>query len=351
MIKKIHIVFLIVLTCFLKSSACALVAINHPPLEMIVFDTPKDVANEWKEINRSVTENIGTVEYIPSDQQIENWSEIICIQYREKSFFNKEFNSSLDAAMEMLRLETLKSYPGCKVTWNILDKNQSDVIFEWILHNQYKDVPPQHEIARAFITDKGFHRIGYTRQYREMNPDERNKWYTALKESAVVVNLEEAVNEPQKLSFIDKLKDSLELGADFQDWKDSDSLIVNNGLTIVGKIPPWNKDGYECLVIKTLPIYNMASLDKLYEFEKELIQECSYKKIKFYILKKSSNEIIFNCFYPYFRDNLKVNEITRLFITDKGYYSVRYMLALPYKFKEKEIRQWQSSLEKIKVRK
>lgn len=87
-------------------------------------------------------------------------------------------------------METVKiTYLGKKVTCNILERNNSDIIYGWILHEPYKKIPPQHFIARAFLTDLGFHQIGFTQKHRQLTPNEKENWMKLFRESASVVSI------------------------------------------------------------------------------------------------------------------------------------------------------------------
>ena len=112
---------------------------DHLPPETIVLKSLNNSYAKWKEISRYVTEKEGMIECIPPDQQIANWSELICIQYFDKSSIKNQASTSVHDIVELFRKSTLAAYPGNKVTWNLIEKNKSDVIYEWILHKPFKN--------------------------------------------------------------------------------------------------------------------------------------------------------------------------------------------------------------------
>ena len=316
--------------------------------ETIVLKLPKDYSS-WREISRIVDEKKCIVERIPLDQTNSNWSELIAIQYADKENLIMKGCIFIEDCIDLIREQTINSHPGKKVTWRIIDKCKTNIIYEWILHEQYKDIPPQHEIARAFLTEKGFHRIGFTRKNNEMNLDEREKWIELLRESVSVVSMEEARNIPHGLSMVDKLKDSLDLGATFRDWKVINTYNFEMGYTMVISIPPSQKENeyiIECLEMTTTPNFNSVSIDKFFETEKMILHSRS-EKVNFTILKKTPNEIIYSFVHP--KDHLLLTGVVRSFISNHGYYSICYKYGLPNELSKEKVLQWKECLEAIKI--
>lgn len=358
--KKIQFLTVVICVLFFKGTVyaisyvecCTPSFVDHEPPEMIVLKLSPDLDRGWKEISRYVTEKEGAVECIPSNQHIVNWSELIAIQYFDKSFMNQKATSSIEDAVDLIRETTIDSYPWNKVTWKIVEKNKSDLIYEWILHKPFKSVPPQHVVVRAFLTDTGFHSIGFTRRNKEMTSDERGKWIKTLRDSVFIVSLEEAKNMANGLSIVNKLKDSLNLGVAFKNWKVVGSDMFQNGHAKVTRVPPSYTEGHivECLEVTTMPTYCPSSVDQLLEAEKRAIQEMACTTVEFSILKKSSpTEIIYSFVYP--QGHFKITGVVRTFLADQGYYSIIYKRRLPNVLKPKEILQWKERLEAIKVQK
>src|SRR5262249_15211111 len=131
------------------------------------------------------------VERIPSSQNPENWSELIGIQFFDLSLLEAKAIKSIEDFAKGLQKITINAYPNSKVSWRYIEKNQNDIIYEWVLHEPYKNIPLQHEIARIFLSQSGFHRIGYTRKGQEMNSSEREEWVKSLRQ-ANIVKIDEA---------------------------------------------------------------------------------------------------------------------------------------------------------------
>jgi hypothetical protein len=151
------------------------------PLETIMITFPDGECADWKELSRHVTEKEGVVERIPRTQTMQNWEELLAIQYFDGRSLDRQVITSAEYFVDCIKKEVLAAYPGSKVTWRIIENNKNDILYEWILHQPYKAIPPQHEIARAVLTKKGLHRIGWTHKNSEVGMFERTKWINLLK--------------------------------------------------------------------------------------------------------------------------------------------------------------------------
>lgn len=349
--NKLSILIMSIFMLVAHGAAYASTHVDHPPAETIILKLPSNSCANWKEIGRSVTEKEGIVERIPFNQTVKNCSEHICIQFYDRSTWGKMRGASAEKLLDQLRETILTAYPGNKVTWKIIEKNENDFIYEWILHKPYKDVSPQHEIARYFLTENGFHRIGFTRKNAEMNAAEREGWIKLLKENTSVVSFEEAANTSEGLSMVDRIKNSVDLGSAFQDWTVLDTFVYDNGYTLVSRISPaQQRESYiaECLEVATKPISDPISIDKLIKLERTIAQGKS-KKVKFRVIKKTPTEVIYTYSYP--KDHLILNAVVRAFDSDQGYYSISYKHGLNNEImKEDEIQHWVEKLEAIKIR-
>lgn len=346
---KKSIKLLIILSMFFNNIAYSISFIDHQPEEMVVLQLSKDSIHNWKEILRFVTDKEGIVELIPLNQKVKNWSELICIEYIGRAILNRQMAISIDDSVDLIKKKTISSYPGNQVSWRIIEKNKSDIIYEWILHKPYKNIPAQHQISRAYLTEKGLHRIGFTRQYNEMTPDERDEWIKLMQKSIFIVSSEEVRNINQGLSLANK-ENSLDLGETFKDWEIATNYLFEIGYSIVTYTPPFHNKEYitECLEVTSLPVLNNAYIDQYFELEKKSAQKESLNKLDIIFFKKSPTEIIYSFVYPH--DNLLVTAITRSFISNGGYYSLCCKHGHPEALKKEEIMLWIEQLENVKVK-
>jgi hypothetical protein len=154
----------------------------HPSTETIIFNPPADYSMHLKELIREIVLgkgierskiDYGLVERIPLDQNKHRWSLMISMQYFDRSSWDE--HASIEDFVKLCEKSARDRYPGNEVTWKIIEKNKNDIIYEWILHKTYLLIPPQHEVVRAFLTDKGLHRFACVRQYNEMDKDEKER--------------------------------------------------------------------------------------------------------------------------------------------------------------------------------
>ncbi len=303
-----------------------------------------DNVYNWKEINRYVTDQEGVVECIPVNQTLQNWTELLCIQYANRASFEKGKNFCIENIVNKIRDTCLSSYPQNTITWKFIEKNKNAIIYEWVLDKQHNDIPPQHEIARAFLTETGFHRIGITYKNKQFNLSEKEKWIGLLKETAIIP-LEKA-STYKGLSLVDKFKNSLILGSNFQNWEILETYTYDFGYAEVCRVPPFSTK-QECLIVSTVPQMPAASMDLIFEIEKKNVQKDSLKSVDFQIIKKASNEIIYTYSYP--KDNFQLNAVVRSLFTDQGYCTVSYRQGVAESMKKEEVKQWQEKLESIQI--
>ncbi len=331
----------------IADSACTN-QVYHPPTETIVLKLPKGSLANWKEISRCVNEQKGSVECIPLNQQSHNWSEMICIQLYGRSGFDQKKSIPLENILDSIREENLSAHPSKKITWKVIEKNKNDIIYECISHEPCKGIT-EHEIAHIFLSEKNLHRIGFTRRNNEMSSDEREEKIKLLRESVSIVSLEEAATISDGLSLADK--NHSDLGPAFYDWVVSYAYMLDHGSTLVCHIPK-SQASYITEFMQTLvmPNWDASSIDQLFEAEKNTEQRKSIEKIDFQVIKKTPNEIIYCYSYPQDDLQLKVNAVTRSFISDQeGYCSIRYKHALPEWMKKEEILQWKEKLEALRI--
>jgi hypothetical protein len=327
-----------------QGKAYAIALVERPPSKSIVLKLPNNGHANWKEVARSVTKKEGIVERIPLDQTPQNWSELISIQYSEKSK-----SDSLESILGRMRDRTFATYADKRGTWQVIENNQQDCIYEWILHEPHEDGPPYHEIVRMFTTEFGIHRIGFTRQNAEIDTDEREKWIQLFKKSTSLVSFEDAASASDGLSMADKFKDSLNLGPIFQDWQVHHTYSMDNGWTQNCRIPS-SQDGYyitECLEVTTMPVLDTNSVDQLFTIEKDQVRKDCMRNVKFHILKKTPNEIIY--YYSHPKDLLQLTGVVRTVFSHRGYYSITYKRGLEAEMKKADILQWAKQLQRIEV--
>ncbi|MBS0621348.1 MAG: hypothetical protein JSR80_00075 [Verrucomicrobia bacterium] len=319
---------------------------SEVPLEAAILQLPDDSTANWKELSRSISKEEGVIEVIPCTQTVQNWSELIGILYDAK--WNKKTAHSIDDLVDHILRSTLSSYPPNIISWQIIEKNDDDIIYEWMLRQSYKTDVIEHEIARAFLTSTGFHRVGFTRKYRLMSAEEREKWIKLLKENISILPFQEG-SQIEGISMAEALKDSISLGVKFQNWEAVMKVTTKEGISLIRHLPPTHvgPEVIESLDTTIGSLHFFPSLDRFIEMEKEYIRDKAPRKVKFRTLERSPSEIIYSYSYP--KDHLQLNAVVRTFRTDHGYYSISYKHSLKGKLQKDEILQWQENLKAICV--
>ena len=123
------------------------------------------------------TNKLGTtiIEYIPSNESIDNWSKLLTIQLLEGK------NRSPLLFMEDLKTRMQVRCPGS--FWNIIKQDSTSTLYEWKIAD-CGDNPNQHEIARLLKGNDALHRIAYT-AITQITETERAKWLKAFSEAYV----------------------------------------------------------------------------------------------------------------------------------------------------------------------
>lgn len=343
-----RIIFLLAF-CFSFTQSFADIPLEFPLKETVVLKLPNGKPSDWKEISRFLGKKEGVVERIPKNQTIDKWNQVIVFQYNTDA---KRSTIGVRAISDGLKTATKKAYPGSQVTWKLIELNKFDFIYEWVLHTPYKDIPVQHEVARGFLTEKGFHRVAFNRRYQQMDENEKNKWLKVLKESVSVESIEKA-NELSGLSLIERLQNSVVLGNSFSGWSLHDKYESAKGITLAIWIPESQKGSSfvtECLEVQTCPMMKSAGITSLFDLEKERIQKIAGKDVQISILKQTPNEIVYTYTHP--ADKLQLTSVVRTFISEcgTGYCSIVYKQGLPERsLTHDEIEKCQNDLESIKI--
>ena len=184
--------------CALFSQTIADNSSPQYPSETIVLKLPDSTRKDWKEAGKFCTQEMALALLIPINQTPENETESITIQY----LMDWKDIKSIEDAVDIIGESILSLYPKNTTTWKILEKNKTDIIYEWIVHKPYEHFPVQHEISRVFLTEQGFHRISFTHKHSVMSSAEKAKWVKSLRELSSVVSAKEAAAATQGISIM-----------------------------------------------------------------------------------------------------------------------------------------------------
>ena len=113
-------------------------------------------------------------EIIPQNENIDNWTKMITIQfYSGRKDDPEKFEKALEASMKKRCKETI---------WKVINKDNKSILYEWSINNCAPN-PDQHEISRIFLGNDGLHRAAYTEKVENMQRATHDEWVKRLSNS------------------------------------------------------------------------------------------------------------------------------------------------------------------------
>ena len=127
---------------------------------------------EWKLDWQNRTDTCYITEFVPKEQKVENWKELVTLQ-----FYPNLQNSPAEDFMNNFLSHLQKSDPGVKI--QPISNSADNSIVEWhILKSKLN--PDQYEVDRVFKGKTGMHMIHYAVKTSEWSDNERTKWLKFL---------------------------------------------------------------------------------------------------------------------------------------------------------------------------
>jgi len=141
----------------------------------ITFTVPD--STEWAEVWNLPVLQQRVVTYVPQGESVDDWSEIITVQF---------FNLSLTEPAEFVALFEQNVKEACaEATLNIIDQSPTQVTWEWRLPTDSVTGEPQHEITRIIRADDGWFRVAYTKRVPKLSDGDRSAWVAAIETAKV----------------------------------------------------------------------------------------------------------------------------------------------------------------------
>jgi hypothetical protein len=114
-----------------------------------------------------------TIRYVLEHETMENWTQLVNVQFKERGVAHCS-----DALQAMQQEAALNK----GVAFKVHAKSENDVLFE-------KSFPSgMHELVRMVMTEKGLHRIAYTRRDAPFEEIDRNQWLERLAKGLPLVD-------------------------------------------------------------------------------------------------------------------------------------------------------------------
>lgn len=120
------------------------------------------------------------IEIVPEDETVHNWTKIFSVQNFPLRMVPQK---TLEAFMNDVKKIIERDCPN--VVWNVIQRGQNDILYEWRIENCSKD-PDQHEVSR--IIDGKWNRwhIAYASRIKKLPEEERDAWIKILAEAKIV---------------------------------------------------------------------------------------------------------------------------------------------------------------------
>lgn len=132
------------------------------------LEIPTD-GRTWNEAVRNEGATKGSVEYVLPDEKVDNWSELVTINY----FLGLEGE---DLITRFISFTKDGLYKQCAdVKWEELEKKQDSVVYTWTAQN-CKGWSDQTEVARAVKSAQGLYVLHYASKKVPMPADKRAVW-------------------------------------------------------------------------------------------------------------------------------------------------------------------------------
>jgi hypothetical protein len=122
-------------------------------------------------------DNSFVLEFVPKGEKIDNWSQLLQVQYFplvkdmkgkiNAQIFAEHFLKALKTHFPTVSIETIKS-------------EANNVQVEWKLPSKVGDEKPQDEIATIISTDSSLFRAAYTQKVPDMPSEDRANWIDIL---------------------------------------------------------------------------------------------------------------------------------------------------------------------------
>lgn len=149
--------------------------------EVLLSQVPNsDYHGDWYLANSQEIKGKYTIdEFVPKGETVENWTRLFTYQNFARYYYSQ---SSPEIMMNSLKTLMEKRCPG--IEWKIVQKSETDVLYEYRIVNCPGN-PDQHEIARIIFGKWNIWRLAYTEKVATLPEETRTKWIKYLSEPKV----------------------------------------------------------------------------------------------------------------------------------------------------------------------
>jgi len=143
---------------------------------------------EWTVGNQASDQNQRIIEFVRSNENIDNWTELLTSQIIRKPA-NVE---PIDVFVASIHNKDRKLCPGGFKQKIIAhgqktDTEEASIIYEWKINDCGANAD-QHEITKIIYGKFSIFRLAYVERTKKLSNVKRQKWINSLKEAKIVVN-------------------------------------------------------------------------------------------------------------------------------------------------------------------
>lgn len=130
-----------------------------------------NILSHWKlATEHNETDGSCLTRYILEQETMENWSELVNIQFTESGRLN------CSDALQALKQEVALNK---SVTYKIYEQQEDSLLFEKIFPSG------ERELVRMIMTREGLHRLAYVKRHAMMTDVDREQWIARLKQTTI----------------------------------------------------------------------------------------------------------------------------------------------------------------------
>ena len=147
--------------------------------EGVIIPIPKEeLSKNWIEAYKVLAPNGAWVlEYIPKNEDINSWSQLIQIQFLPQSLYG---NHALPASVFAKAFSDSLKEKFPSVTSTVTAQHDNNVLIEWSLPKDENGEKAQHELAEIISTPEGIYRVAFTKKGSMMEADLKKVWVDRL---------------------------------------------------------------------------------------------------------------------------------------------------------------------------
>ena len=167
----------VVLATFILSSCMLAQPKKYTYPEMVQVNVYEN--SRWQQGKGGGDANQFITEATPKGQSVNNWKELITLQYYSKATDNYSITQHLKEK------ESLLTGACPDINFNLLSESGTEAVYQWSISN-CKGQDDQFEVARYIKTDNGIHRVSYSQKNSSPTQKDYDKWLYIIKDARVI---------------------------------------------------------------------------------------------------------------------------------------------------------------------